>query len=175
MEWVVAFGGSDCERIGSGVLAQPVNAVSALAYVAAAVAVVVPTLRASGRRRALLAAYASALAAAGVGSFVYHGPQPSWAGWAHDTSALLAVGLGLAIVVTTPTVLDVARRAARPLWIVLGAAVLAYVAGRTGARTCAPSSLLQPHAAWHMLSAVGAALLAWTPPQLHVLGAGRQR
>ena len=163
MDWVVAFGGSDCERIGTGALAQPVNTVSALAYIAAAAVVLVPARRATGARRALLAAYAGALATAGVGSFAYHGPQPSWAGWAHDGSALLAVGLGLAVAATTRTVLDLARPAARPVWIVLAAAVLAYVAGRTGARTCVPSSLLQPHAAWHALSAAGAALLAWTP------------
>jgi len=161
MHPLVAFGGADCERIGTGVLAQPVNAVSALAYLAAAAAVLVPSLRATGSRRALLAAYAGALAAAGVGSFTYHGPQPAWAGWAHDTSAVLAVGLGLAVVATTPSVLDFARPAVRPLWIVLGAAVVAYVAGRTGARTCVPTSVLQPHAAWHLLSATAAAMLAW--------------
>jgi hypothetical protein len=165
MDSVIALGGADCERIGTGLLAQPINAVSALAYGAAAVAVVVPTLRAKGKRRALLAAYAGALAAVAVGSFAYHGPQPTWAGWAHDVTAVLAVGLGLAVVLATPTLLDMARPAARPVWIVLAAAVLAYVAGRTGARTCMPSSVLQPHAAWHLLSAAGAALVARTPPR----------
>jgi hypothetical protein len=163
MDWVVAFGGSDCERIRAGVLAQPVNAVSTLAYVVAAVAVLLAGLRATGPRRRLLTAYAAALAAVGVASFAYHGPQPSWAGWAHDGSIALAVAVGLAVVATTPAILQLAGPAARAPVIIMAAAVLAYISGRTGARTCMPSGALQPHAAWHLLSATAAAMLAWTP------------
>src|SRR5262245_53489269 len=76
-----SFGHSDCERIVGAVLAQPVLAVTSLAYVAAGMAVLCWAVRVRG----LLAAAAGvALVAVGAGSFAFHGPQPSWAGLAHD-------------------------------------------------------------------------------------------
>ena len=39
-----------------------------------------------------------------------------------------------------------------------GHQLVAYVAGRSGSSLCHPASLLQPHAAWHVLSAVGLGL-----------------
>ena len=82
------FGHSDCERIVDGALAQPVLAVTSLAYVAAGIAVLCWAIR----LKALLAGTAGvALVAVGAGSVVFHGPQPSWAGLAHDWP-ILAVG-----------------------------------------------------------------------------------
>src|SRR5207302_1354093 len=77
----LALGGSDCERLRSGWLAQPANAVSGPVY------------------------------AAGRASAAWMAP-----------------------------------------------ALVAYVAGRSGSSLCRPASLLQPHAAWHVLSAVGLGL-----------------
>ena len=62
---------SDCEEIRPGFLGQPANALSSLAFVAAAV----PIWRVSrrpGRRAWALVAAASALE--GLGSVLYHGP-----------------------------------------------------------------------------------------------------
>src|SRR6478735_2526581 len=76
-----SFGHSDCERIVGAALAQPVLAITSLAYVAAGVAVLCLAMR----LRAPLAGTAGvALVAVGAGSFAYHGPQPSWAEPAHD-------------------------------------------------------------------------------------------
>ncbi|HSL58501.1 MAG TPA: hypothetical protein VK866_11715 [Acidimicrobiales bacterium] len=84
------LGASDCEAIRSGPIAQPVNAVSSAAYVAAGawVAARAPAGPAGSEARRA----AVALAAAGVGSILYHGPCPPGARWAHDASlaALLA-------------------------------------------------------------------------------------
>jgi hypothetical protein len=41
----------------------------------------------------------------------------------------------------------------------LAVGVAAYLLGRTGGPLCRPESLLQPHALWHLLTAV--AMAAW--------------
>ena len=67
-----SFGHSDCERIVGTALAQPVLAVTSLAYVAAGMVVLCWAMR----LRAPLAGTAGvALVAVGAGSFAYHGPQ----------------------------------------------------------------------------------------------------
>ena len=75
----------DCEAIGFGLLGQPVNALSSLALVVAGLVVL-------GRDRWV----ASALAATGVGSFLFHGPLAPGGEWIHDvTLAWLIVVVGL--------------------------------------------------------------------------------
>jgi hypothetical protein len=148
---LASFGHSDCERIVDGVLAQPVLAVTSLAYVAAGIAVLSWAVRVKG----LLAGAAGvALVAVGAGSFAFHGPQPSWAGLAHDWS-IVAVGAVYAA--------GLARSARRQRWSVwltaVGVFVLglaAYAAGRSGSPLCRPDSLWQYHGAWHVLSAAAA-------------------
>jgi len=68
----------DCERIGSGWLGQPVNSLTSLIFVAAGAII-------AGRRpeRAWVGV---ALAATGVGSFLFHGPMPAGSQLAHDVS-----------------------------------------------------------------------------------------
>jgi hypothetical protein len=52
------------------------------------------------------------------------------------------------------------RRAGRVVMVaVLAVGVTAYLLGRTGGPLCRPDSLLQPHALWHLLTAV--AMAAW--------------
>ncbi|EID16516.1 hypothetical protein MXEN_04019 [Mycobacterium xenopi RIVM700367] len=152
------LGQSDCERLVAGALAQPVLAVTSLAYAAAGMAV----LCWAARVRAPLAGAAGvALVAVGAGSFAYHGPQPSWAKVAHDWSivaaaAVYAVGL--------------ARSRRRwSTWMapagVFALGLAAYAAGRSGSPLCRPDSLWQFHGAWHVLSgaAAGWAALALAP------------
>lgn len=170
MDLLVALGGSDCERIGTWLLRQPVNAVSSLAYVVAAAAVARRAVDRGRARRRLLLGYAGSLAGVGIGSVAYHGPQPGWAGPVHDATIVLAVGLAVAVVATAPP--RPQRRLARAdavLAALVLAAAVTYVAGRTGSAACRPDSGLQPHAAWHVLSAATAVVVtAWSarrPPR----------
>ena len=67
------FGHSDCERIVGATLAQPVLAVTSLAYVAVGMAVLCWAMRLTAP---LAGAAGVALVAVGAGSLAYHGPQP---------------------------------------------------------------------------------------------------
>ena len=145
-----AMGQSDCEHVVGSPLAQPVLAITSVAYVAAGLAVLCLAARARG---ALTAAAGAVLIAVGAGSFVYHGPQSSWAGPAHDwpivaLAAVYAAGLALTV------------RSQRRVWMtaagIFALALLAYAAGRSGSPVCRPDSLWQYHGAWHVLSAAAA-------------------
>jgi hypothetical protein len=128
-------------------LGQPANTLSSLAYVVAGVYV----LRRGGPRAPALAL---ALAAVGVGSFLYHGPMPPGAELVHDGSI---VALAAVVPITWRH-----RPWRRPSALALVAgttAVAVYVLTRTGAPLCRPGSLLQGHAAWHILTAT--ALASW--------------
>jgi Ceramidase len=89
-------GGSDCEHIGQGLLAQPANTLSSLAYVLAGVLLLG---RAAGARRGgriAPAVYAVTVIGVGIGSAAFHGPMPTWARFGHDVSiaAVLAFVIG---------------------------------------------------------------------------------
>ena len=150
---LLALGGSDCEALRDGVLGQPANTLSSLAYVAAAAYVL---------RRGGPPGPAVALALVGIGSVLYHGPMPPGAELVHDT-ALLAVPLAALAVAwwrrsfPRPPALAV---------VALALGAVANVLSRTGAPLCRPDSLLQGHALWHVLTAVGAALwlACWPDP-----------
>jgi hypothetical protein len=145
---LLALGGSDCEALRDAWLGQPVNSLSSLAYVVAGAYV----LRRGGPRTASLA-----LASVGVGSVLYHGPMPPGAELVHDGSI---VALGAAALITWWR-----RGFRRPPAVALVAGATAMAANiltRTGAPLCRPDSLLQGHAAWHVLTAI--ALAAWLAP-----------
>lgn len=174
---------ADCEAISDGLIGQPVNALTSLAFVIVGIVVV-----RSGESRSLLGA---ALLATGVGSFLFHGPMPPGSEWAHDVS------LAWLLVVAATTGTRWFRWAGGPAFVLLGVlaafappivdplsvllavgaiasvllrdrgshtvgavAVLAVSAavgrlGATGWPLCAPDSVLQTHALWH-LGAAGA-------------------
>jgi hypothetical protein len=143
---------SDCEAVSWGFLAQPANAISSLALVAASAWLVArsPSWMARGM--------AASLVVAGVGSFAYHGPQPSWSAAVHDAGVVLvAVAAGA---VSLIAVMAGRLRVLAPPMVVLGAGLVFDLAGRTSGILCFPGSLLQAHAAWHALAAVGLAMLA---------------
>lgn len=147
---LASLGFSDCERISDAALAQPVLALTSLAYVVAGAI----ALFWSVRWREPLAAFASvALAAVGFGSVAFHGPQPWWAGPAHDWP-IIAVGVVYAAIL-------VRSRRSRTPWLVAAGVfaigLAAYAAGRTGSPLCRPDSLWQYHGAWHVLTALAAA------------------
>jgi hypothetical protein len=153
---MLALAEADCERLHSGWLAQPANAVSTLAFVMIGSWLLLGSRRAGAGRGALIAG-GVAMIGAGVGSLAYHGPQPGWADLLHGGSvvamALLIAGrtIGLLVAAATRRVIISAWKSAIP-WVAL--ALAAYVAGRSGSPLCHPATIWQPHAAWHLLSAV---------------------
>ena len=184
----MALGAGDCERLHDGLIAQPVNTVSALAYVAVGAWLVGRGLRsgAAGRPspgRPATVAFGVAVAAAGLGSVDYHGPGSPAARFLHDGGLYAVVGL--------VAWHEVARRVGRARlgraelpWAELpwarwaprrrtaylaalgaaGAGLACWWAGRTASPWCDPDSLLQGHAAWHLLGA--AALTCWAAATL---------
>ena len=168
----MALGAGDCERLHDGLVAQPVNTASALAYVAVGAWLVGQGLRAGpDRGRAL--GFGLAVTAAGVGSVDYHGPGSPAARLLHDGSLYAVVGFvawqevarrvgrgrraraGVPWVGWTPR----RRTAYRVALAATAAGAACWWAGRTASPWCDPNSLLQGHAAWHLLTA--AALGAW--------------
>lgn len=84
------IGASDCELLRDGALAQPLNALTSFAYVVVGVAVAVLARR---RERPFLPAsvYGACLAAVGIGSVLFHGPQPAGSRVLHDLPILITV------------------------------------------------------------------------------------
>ena len=150
----MALGAGDCERLHDGLIAQPVNTASALAFVAVGAWLM-------GRRRPALGV---AVAAVGVGSVDFHGPGSPAARLLHDGTLYLVVGFvawhEVARRVGQAAASTPRRRAAyRAALAAAAAGAACWWLGRTTSPVCDPDSLLQPHAAWHLLAA--AALAAW--------------
>jgi uncharacterized membrane protein YcjF (UPF0283 family) len=154
----------DCERLGDGFLAQPVNALSSLAYVAVGTELMVRAWqqRSRGWSSFGLAAFGALVAAEGVGSVGFHGPGDRASHFLHDA----AIGATLAFVATTEVVALVRRprrRRTRRRFVaaaaLLGTATVVNLVSRTGDPFCNPDSLVQGHAVWHVLTAL--ALREW--------------
>ncbi|WP_250446332.1 ceramidase [Actinotalea sp. C106] len=125
--------GPGCEALAPGLLAEPVAAVSSLAFVLAALVIVLATRGRSG--------YALLVAGVGIGSVIAHGPDPTYADLAHDLP--LAATLAFVAADSAATLL----RRSRPWW---------WWVGPTAALV--PVILLAPQAA--DLAQVGFAVLA---------------
>ena len=163
----MALGAGDCERLRDGLVAQPVNTASALAYVAVGAWLAGRGLRAGPGRRPLLVV-GLAVGLAGIGSVDYHGPGSPAARLLHDGGLYAVVGL-----VAWHEVGRRLRRARlsrdrRPAYraalVAAAAGAACWWLGRTASPWCDPDSLLQPHAAWHLLGA--AALACWAEAAL---------
>jgi hypothetical protein len=158
----MALGAGDCERLHDGLIAQPVNTASALAYVAVGAWLVGRGLRSGAagqpsQRRPGTVAFGVAVAAAGIGSVDYHGPGSPAARLLHDGGLYAVVGL-----VVWHEVARRARRGRAAYLTALGATAAGaacWWAGCTASPWCDPDSVLQGHAAWHLLGA--AALACW--------------
>lgn len=207
---VAALAEGDCEAVVGGVLGQPSNAISSLAFVAAGLWLLSRAHHDGGWRWATLGL---ASVAAGIGSVAYHGPMPPSGQFLHDFGlvsmpltvgaievgtrrrgvpsmlavllpALAACGVVLAMrpgitaeltavaaVWAGGGVLLAWLRAERPVrdlrWRPLGVLVAAAgtgaalrFLGSTDGPLCRPDALLQAHAAWHVLAAVGVVAFA---------------
>lgn len=80
------MGGSDCEHIGRGLLAQPTNTLSSLAYVVAGLLLLWRAFAVRSHARTACTVYAVTVVGVGVGSVAFHGPMPAWGRFAHDLS-----------------------------------------------------------------------------------------
>jgi hypothetical protein len=149
------LGAGDCERLHDGLIAQPVNTASALAYVAVGAWLL-------GRRHPV---FGLAVAAAGVGSVDYHGPGSPVARLLHDGGLYAVAGYvawyEVARRVGRVGLTPVRRRAYLTAWGLAAAGAACWWAGRTASPWCDPDSLLQPHAAWHLLTAFALAAWGW--------------
>lgn len=146
---------SDCERIRPGLIGQPANTLSSLAFVVAAA-----SIARRGRRNGSRAWVGVAVAAAfeGLGSVAYHGPGGPLSKAVHD-GGLVA----LMVTVAAAHVSDPGPPQVRPRTIALTAAAVAlHALSRTGGPLCSCDSRLQGHAVFHV---VAAAALASAPPR----------
>ncbi|MBX3286943.1 MAG: hypothetical protein KF703_16465 [Actinobacteria bacterium] len=116
---------SDCERCRPGLVAQPVNAASSLAYVGVGGALA----RRAGRGRRSERALAWATVAVGLGSVAYHGPGGRLGQRTHDASLLATLGL---LVVAD---IELLRHGREVPPAVLAAVVAGAVAGSAPARS----------------------------------------
>lgn len=85
------MGGSDCESIGAGVLAQPINTVSSLAYTIIGVFVFGWAFAVSGRERTYRLVFGVLMAFTGIGSVLFHGPQSQGSQFTHDVTFLITL------------------------------------------------------------------------------------
>ena len=77
---------ADCERLADGLLTQPVNALSSLAFVLVGIGLIARTPAHKVDYRPRARALATALVLVGLGSVAFHGPGGTWADWVHDAS-----------------------------------------------------------------------------------------
>lgn len=198
---------ADCEFLADGFLAQPINAVSSLAFVMGGFLLFFTGTR-GGFRGPLAAAFSATLVAVGIGSVAFHGPGGVVADWVHDGSitALLvliataeigsSIGWNQRRMVSAWAVVSAMLWSVEWIWsgagdtlnaplaafavvgvlatqrstaagpdeptggilvglTILGLGGLIMLLSRTGGPLCAPNSVLQGHAIWHVLAAIG--------------------
>jgi hypothetical protein len=118
-------------------LGQPANAVSSLAFVAAGAGLLAAHLDRGSQRIDRHAAFGLLVAGIGVGSFVQHGPHPSWQAYAHDPP-LAATLLFLA----TDAVSDLSgRELSQRWWLFPSLAMFPVVAAGPAASTVVQAGL----------------------------------
>ena len=151
---LLGAGASDCELVGDGFLAQPVNSLSSLAYVAVGFWV---AARCRGRSAVAVGAL---VASVGIGSVAFHGWDGRGVARLHE--------LTIAAVFLCIAGFEIGRLGRRRRVAgygvgvaALGLGLIANLLGRTGAPLCAAGSLIQWHALWHVATAVALGAWAW--------------
>jgi hypothetical protein len=121
-------GGSDCEHIGGGLLAQPANTLSSLAYVVAGVLLFWRAFAGRSQPRIACVVYAVTVVGVGVGSVAFHGPMPVWGRFAHDLSiaAVLAFVIGYDVALARGAAVDRGLAVFGSLTIVCAAVLAAW-------------------------------------------------
>jgi hypothetical protein len=147
---------ADCEAVHSGLLRQPADTYSSLALLAVGVWILARAAAREPGDRGELSAFGVAMLGAGVGSVLLHGPDPAWALWFHDLSALavlllvVALDVGLLLGWSLRIRLLVAAALLVPLALALGAV---------------PTST--DHIAWALAPAAGLSVVAVIRRGLH--------
>ena len=85
------IGESDCETISSGFLAQPINAISSLAFTVIGLVAIWWATQAEGNERAVRIAFGMLMVLTGLGSVMFHGPQGPGSQFGHDVTFLVTV------------------------------------------------------------------------------------
>lgn len=168
----------DCEAVVHAFLGQPVNTVTTLAFVAGGIWVILGS-------RHLWIGFATI--ATGLGSFLFHGPMPPYAEWAHDFTlawlllVVAAHGRSWERWAHIPGLLVVAALvlipgASDPLGVLLGAlAIVLLLLNDRTVRTLGPLALLAIVAVIGRLGATGGPLChpdsVWQPHGLWHVGA----
>lgn len=154
----------DCERVRDSLLSQPVLAISSLVLVALGCWLLWTWRDLPTNDRRAASVYAVLLAFAGIGSADFHGPRTSLAQFLHDVPIALLILWAVIVPVWRllrrhPVLHSGSRNLILAAIVIMVLAVASYWAGRTSSPWCDPDSLVQPHAAWHVL--VAAALALW--------------
>jgi hypothetical protein len=85
------IGESDCETIGGGFLAQPINAISSLAFSVVGLGAIWWATRVEGNERVVRVAFGVLMVLTGAGSVMFHGPQGPGSQFGHDVTFLVTV------------------------------------------------------------------------------------
>jgi hypothetical protein len=112
---ILAAGQGDCESLDSGVLLQPVNAVSSLAFTVVGLAIVWWARKAHGHERILRIVFGTVMVATGFGSFGFHGFDHPLAQFSHDITFLALVWM-----LATINVAEVLGWSRKTGWMVVG-------------------------------------------------------
>jgi hypothetical protein len=88
---ITAIGESDCENIGSGFLAQPVNAVSSLAFAVFGIVVLFSMSNRETVERSNRMTFGILMIGTGIGSVLFHGPQGQAGKYLHDVTFVLTL------------------------------------------------------------------------------------
>ena len=140
---------SDCERIGAGLVAQPANTLSSLAYCIVGGWIWKRSAAAPDPRPWRLLGATSVFV--GLGSAAYHGPGGPVSHLAHDAGIVLLLPAAALAVATEAR--PARRRFSLAAALGLGAGIAVHGLSRTGGPLCRPDSLVQGHAVWHVLGA----------------------
>lgn len=145
--WVLGLAEGDCEAAVGGLLGQPANTISSLAFVAAGLWLLSRSHHDGGWRWGTLG---WAAVAAGIGSVAYHGPMPPSGQFLHD--------IGLVSMPLTVGAIEVGvRRRGVPSMLAVLLPGLVVVAAILLAAPAATNPLTVAAAVW----AGGGVLMAW--------------
>ena len=85
------IGESDCEALRDGLIAQPINTLSSLAFGAVGLWLLLRGWRRPPGSRLYTMVFGASFVLVGLGSVAFHGPQVSGSRWLHDWSIATAV------------------------------------------------------------------------------------
>lgn len=119
---------------GDGLWGQPVNSVTSLAFIVVGAVILAANrpygairVNAAERRRRQRLVYGALAVATGAGSFIFHGPAPSWAEPAHDLPLVAILAF-----VAADAVSDLTGRRLSAAWWVLPSLLIVAAAELAG-------------------------------------------